>query len=345
MARIFYGVMGDSRGHLSRSLSMAREMPGHEFLFAGGGRVLELRSLGFRVLELPMVSTALAGNRVAFTSTIGRAAMVLARSRATIRALARAMEDFAPDLALTDYEFFTPRAARLAGISCLSLDHQHVLTRTVHEPPPGQALNRALTRSIIQGLFSASDRYLVSSFFDLPPRLPDTEVLPPIIRQEVLAAGPGRAGHALVYFRGGEPGDLLAALKRRGRRTMVYGLGDAAKDGPLVFRPTSVQGFLDDLSGCEYVISGGGHSLISEALFLGKPVLCLPAGFFYEQYFNAHFLARAGFGALCLDWLDLDQTIEDFEAKIEGFRARIRENEFSGNSIAAKRLSELMAGS
>jgi UDP:flavonoid glycosyltransferase YjiC (YdhE family) len=38
MSRICYGVMGDARGHLSRALAIAQELPQHEFLFIGGSK-------------------------------------------------------------------------------------------------------------------------------------------------------------------------------------------------------------------------------------------------------------------------------------------------------------------
>ncbi len=49
MGRIFYGVMGDARGHISRALAIAREMPQHEFLFVAGGTFRILQENGYQV--------------------------------------------------------------------------------------------------------------------------------------------------------------------------------------------------------------------------------------------------------------------------------------------------------
>ena len=61
----------------------------------------------------------------------------------------------------------------------------------------------------------------------------------------------------------------LAAL---GRPVHVYGLEKAASRGRVTFEDFDEQAFLDDLASCAYVVCGGGHTLISEALHLGKPV-------------------------------------------------------------------------
>ncbi len=80
----------------------------------------------------------------------------------------------------------------------------------------------------------------------------------------------------------------------------VYGMRDGddvgTTDGCIEYRPRSVDGFLDDLVGCAGVVTGGGFSLLSEAVYLHKPVLSVPLAGQFEQLMNARYLEREGYG-------------------------------------------------
>lgn len=342
MAKILYAVMGDARGHLSRSLSVAQHMPQHEYLFLGGGAVLELREMGYNVEEAPMLATYYKEGRVDFGRTVGNAVRTLCSRRSIVARLAAIIEAFDPDLILSDYEHFTPLAARRLGRPCYSLDHQHLLTHCRYAHPPGNTLARWMTFAPILGLYSNATRYLVSSFYQLPPKSDDTEVVPPILRSLVKNYKPRQEDHALVYFSGGVYSSLLPYLEGRKQKYHVYGFGQLPERGNLIFRPTSTEGFMEDLASCCYVVSNGGHSLISEALFFGKPIVCIPIHFLYEQILNAHFLAACGFGEYVMAPAAVVGMCEAMEARREEYAERIKAQDFWGNDCIATRLQELI---
>ncbi|THB65286.1 MAG: hypothetical protein D6E12_13015 [Desulfovibrio sp.] len=341
MARIFYGVMGDSRGHLSRSQAVAQHMPEHEYLFAGGGTVPELREQGFAVLDLPMVHTVLRDNKVDVWATIKNSGRVFLNKKKIVGELAEKIEAFDPDLILCDYEYFTPLAARKLGRPCVSLDHQHVLTHTRYEYPPGERFNRFTTCAIIRRLFTKCDRYLVSSFFAPPSIQDNVEVLPPVLRKVVFAHVPSQGEHVLVYVRGGSLEWTRDMCEQLGRPCIVYGFGDRPGQGDITFRANSKHGFLADLSSATYVISNAGHSLLSESLFFGKPVFCFPTKMFYEQYLNAWFLAKEGLGAFANHGTDAG-PLKRFEERLGDYRAAVQARDFMGNDVIAARITELL---
>ncbi len=53
-------------------------------------------------------------------------------------------------------------------------------------------------------------------------------------------------------------------------------MGEKPPEGNLIFKKTSEDDFLADLAACRYVIANGGHSLISEALYLGSRFSACP---------------------------------------------------------------------
>lgn len=344
MGRILYGVMGDAGGHVSRSLAIAQQLQGHEVVFVGGGRAAELARGGHPVFAIPSLGTVLRNQRVDTVRTVAHCADALRQSYSVIARLTAFIREFDPDLIVTDYEYFLPRAARRLGRPCISVDRQHALTLCRYRPPPGHRLSRVLTSGIIRTLYSAASHYLVCSFTPMQPIDPDTaEVLPPVLRRDVLSVEPGEGDHAVVYMRGAPPDWVHAFLSGRRRRYIIYGFDIDREDGNLKFRRNSPEGFLEDLATCAYAISNGGHNVISEALYYKKPLLCFPVLLFYEQLLNAHLWAEAGYGA----WYEADARaaagVDRFEAELPRFQARVAARRpWDGRAIAS-RLQALMA--
>jgi uncharacterized protein (TIGR00661 family) len=337
--------MGDARGHLSRALAIARELPQHEFLFIGGGKTHILEEKGYRVKDVPILPTIIRNNRVDFAATLAHGLIGMGRMGPAFKNVMALIKEFDPHLIISDYEFVTLKVARLMGRPCVSLDNQHLLTHCRYTPPPGQWFNRYLTCSLIRYLFSNASRYLITSFHFLPPvNRALTEVFPPLIKQKLQAYQPTTGEHALVYLRGDNLARLIKQLKQSKRTFLIYGLGEKPADGNLLFKKTSEDAFLHDLAACHYVITNGGHSLISEALYFGKPVLCHPIKLFYEQFFNAYFLKKNGFGDYSLDNACRQDIIQEFEEGADRYRARIAECNFLGNKQVAARLDELARG-
>jgi uncharacterized protein (TIGR00661 family) len=343
MARIVYGVMGDARGHLARSLVIAREMPQHEFLFVGGGAVQEARSLGYQVESVPMASTFYRNNKVDFPATIANALRALAASRPTINRVADIIKGFDPDLVVSDYELFTPLAALKLSRPCVSLDHQHVITHCAYQPPRGHRLSRVMTSFAIRKLYSHASVFLITSFFAPPPRDPRTTWLfPPVIGSDVTKLIPSNGEHVLVYQTSPTFHRLFPVLQEIPGRFVIYGLGKKPEKRNLQFKPTSRNAFLDDLASCRYAITNGGHNVISEALYLGKPLLSFPIKNAYEQLLNAHFVKCLGYGDYSLDSLPVAREIRDFESRLDELRRTIQTTTFFGNHEVAQKLESFI---
>jgi len=112
---------------------------------------------------------------------------------------------------------------------------------------------------------------------------------------------------------------------------MVYGFDEERREGNLHFKKNSESGFLEDLASCRYVVCGGSHTLVSEALFYGKPVISFPIKNAFEQYLNALYLKRLGYGRFFAGFRPLPEIIPAFEADLGSYRAHISTGHFCGN--------------
>jgi len=334
MARILYGVHGTQHGHAIRALILARHLAslGHEFLFVSSEEGAGLLAREFRVERFENPGTRYKNQRLDPPATLKLAARTLARRGSELARLDRLIADFRPDAAIADYEYFVPIAARRAGIPCLSIDHQHVISCCDHDVPWRLLPDYWGIRASIRFLFSACTDYLAISFFQ-PPAKPGARarVAPAILRQSVVDRTPSAGDHILVYQSCGICDAFAPYLRTIDREFRVYGYKMDKVDGNLTFRSYAEEGFLDDLASCAYVVCGGSHNLMSEALHYGKPVLSFPVAGAFEQQLNALYLERLGYGRKA----DMDHLapnlLPDFERALPAMRQRIAGGRFCGN--------------
>ena len=343
MARILCGVMGDALGHVAQARVLAQELSAHEFLFVGGGRVADLAAEGRQMERLPLLATRYRQNRLDLAATLRGGLKALAGLRPALSRLRGLIRAFDPQLILSLYEPWVPLAARQLGRPCLSLDNQHALSHCRPLGIPGQATGRLLLEVSLRGLYSLSSRYLVHSFFPLEPSDPArVEVFPPLVSPALRDLRPRPGEAVLVYQTSSTFQRLLPALEEWGQPCLVYGLGQGLGRGNLVFRPPDPEAFRQDLAACHFLVANGGHNAISEALYLGKPVLSLPIALAYEQYINSYMLRRLGYGDFSLDPAPGPGLFQAFAQRLPHYERAMAMGDFYGTDQLCRRLLDLL---
>ncbi|BDZ69383.1 hypothetical protein GCM10025860_28310 [Methanobacterium ferruginis] len=133
---------------------------------------------------------------------------------------------------------------------------------------------------------------------------------------------PYNGEHVLVYQTSDSNLKMLELLKNFDDEFIVYGFHKDKKEGNLLFKKFNETEFFQDLAHARAVISNGGFTLISEALYLGKPVLSVPVKGQFEQILNALYLDRLGYGEF---HEELDrEIIENFFDNLDEYRYNIQ---------------------
>ena len=343
MARIIAAVMGDSLGHLNQILAVVDAMPEHEVLFVGGGTVLDLRRAGYAVEAIPLAGTLYANNRMDIRATVTNALKVYLGFPGIVRRVAGIIREFDPVVVLTSWEYFVPLVARAMGKYCVSIDNQHFITKCRYGGPDGERLSRFLFWLSVRFRHVLAHRHIINTFFPVTPIDPSvTDVFPPIIAPAVMKVAPSDGEHVLVYQTSPTFERLFYALEEMPHRFIIYGFGERPQRKNLEFRRPSRERFLEDMASCRYVITNGGHTAISEALYFGKPVFAFPIHLAYEQFFNAYILAALRYGEFSLDPSPGRKVLEEFEKRTDLYRARIREGDFCGNARVVARVQEII---
>jgi uncharacterized protein (TIGR00661 family) len=343
MARILYGVMGNTHGHVVRSQAIASRLPEHEFHFVGGGTVESLQST-YPVHSVPVLRTVHRNQKVAVLPTIGylsKGAMSLPKVQ---KSLLKLIDQWQPDIAICDREFYLPLAARKAGLKCFSINHSRILHACSYDVPASEYISWGLAMLEDQLFFNNTTHNLVISFFHPPLKEGTTdELMPPVLRQAVTQKTASNGDHILVYQTSPTFTKLIAALKKQSRPVIAYGFRKTfSTEGNITFKPYHAESILDDLASCHYAVVNGGHNLICEALYYGKPIFCFPIAKHFEQFINACHIRKLEFGDFSMSQDPIPEMFQEFEQKIEVYRKKVAKESFDGTSKVIQRIQEII---
>ncbi len=298
--KILYGVTGEGLGHAMRSRVIATHLreAGHTVKLVASRRACSyLRNHFDDVEEIPGFTLAYVRGGIGRMRTVARNTRAArAAIRDSVDLYRHPISAFAPDVCITDFDSFSHAFGKLFDRPVISIDHQHVLDRCVHSPQIASRLS--LTRAVVRAKLPRCAHYVVTSFYKPPLRERahgTTTLVGPILRPEVVALTPTVGDHVLVYQTATR--DLVEPLfGLRNQRFIVYGCGDGGTRANVTLRPFDETQFLADLASARAVICNGGYTLMSEALYLGKPVLSVPLRRHGEQQLNASYLEVLGLG-------------------------------------------------
>lgn len=299
MTKIMYGYSGEGSGHSTRAREMARALiaEGHDVRLTSYDRGYRNLADEFDVFEIEGLTISSEDNRVSVLKTIVENLKRLPAGNRSLWKLRDELETFQPEVIITDFEPMTAYLAEHFEIPLITLDNQHRMRYVEYQVPPDGDAEAALIRNVIRVVVPWPSVSLITAF--APGKLTNDRsfLFPPLVSSDVRNLTPANDGHILVYLTSGFE-SLLPILKTYPReRFLVYGYDRNEVDENLSFQKASRGGFIDHLASCKAVIATAGFTLISEALYLGKPYLALPMSGQFEQELNAFQLSQLGYGA------------------------------------------------
>jgi len=332
---ILYGACGAGMGHVMRSAVLAQHLQeaGHQVTFAshdGGLRYLKHRK--WRTIQVAgLTGSKVSRNAVSPLGTLVSSVIQMQRgSRSNLLASVE-MTTLMPDVVITDFEATVARYAMLMNKPLIAVDNFHFLNHCRH---PSALISSdysaaSFMYSVCESRIPFAHKYLITTFASAPVLRPTTTLHLPILRPEVLRAkteaSPGE--HLVAYFNDkADHASIAEVLKTAGMPVRLYGSARApATDGPVTFCEFSDADFIRDVATSRAVIGGSGFTFMTEAIFLGKPMLALPYEMQFEQILNANYLEALGYGERChsLTPESLRSFLEQvprYAGKLQGFR-------------------------
>jgi len=348
--RILYGVVGEGMGHATRSRVILEELiKEHEVQVVASGRAHAYLAERFPdVHRIWGFTLHYEGNAIRRLPTLLRNLRgAVSGWPRNVRAYFELVASFRPDVVVSDFESFSYYFGKAHGIPVIDLDNIHVISKCRHSPEllRGHEHDFGLVRNVVAAKLPHCFHYVIPTFFYPPVRARRTTLVPPVLRPEILAARAETGEHLLVYQTATTNRALPEVLKRLGMPARVYGLRrdltDDVVDGNVTHRPFGEERFIEDLRTARAVVAGGGFTLMSEAVFLHKPMLCVPVERQFEQVLNALYLQELGYGthARRLD----EGTLGAFLERIPQHARTLADYHQEGNTVALATVKEQLA--
>ncbi|MDC7241796.1 MAG: glycosyltransferase family protein [Spirochaetales bacterium] len=272
--KIVYGVAGEGRGHASRAAALwpflSKDMDLTVSCPESIGPFMEEKAPGVNLELIPGIHFSLIGHKIDYLGSLQKNLPLIYGFNKITDDMARKMKDLGAQGVISDFEPFTAVAAHKAGLPLLNLNHPAVVRRYLSLLP--DAVSAKMVASIMT---PPAQKNLICSFYDGD--------VGPILREEIRTAEVKKGEYILVYVK------ESSAEETREKLSRVRGV-------EFRFFPDKQSNFIEALAGCAGVIAPAGHQLLSESLFLKKPVLAIPQKGQYEQRLNARMLKSSGWG-------------------------------------------------
>lgn len=350
---ILYGVPGEGMGHATRSKVVIDFLlaEGHNVQVVSSDRAFRFLDTQFpgRVTEIKGFHFAYKNAQVSKTGTfllnVKNAAKNLHYNLAKKRFIERSFE---PQLVISDFESFSYFFAQLHRLPIISIDNMQVMDRCRLDIAIAreEKNNYLLAKNIVKAKVPGCDQYFVSSFFSADTVKKNTQVVPPIIRQAIQNARPSKQTHIVMYQTSSSLKTVQDVLQQLPNQPFfVYGMNRDQQEGNVIYKPFSEAGFINDFASAKAVIANGGFSFLSEAVYLKKPVYTFPIHNQFEQWMNAAYIQKLGYGRH-FHSLDAD-CLKAFLYDLETFRKNLAAYTQNGNAVLfdllRKKIDELTA--
>jgi uncharacterized protein (TIGR00661 family) len=348
--RILYGVVGEGLGHATRSRVLLEELvKRHEVHIVVSGRAQAYLAQRFQnVHSIWGLSIQYEDNSVRNLQTVLQNVKgALSGWPQNIRTYLDLAESFCPNVVISDFESFSFLFGRNHFIPVLSVDNIQIVNRCEHDPSllAGHEDSFELARAIVKSKLPGCFHYLITTYFFPDVRKERTTLVPPILRPEVVAARSEPGEHLLVYQTSTTNLALPDILKATRMPCRIYGLRrdltEDLVDDNLLYRPFSEAGFIDDLRTARAVVAGGGFTLLSEAVYLHKPILSQPVAKQFEQVLNALYLEKLGYGMYARALTP--ESVQTFLARLPECETALADYHQEGNLRTVAALDEQLA--
>lgn len=343
MAKILYGIQSEGMGHAIRSRALIDELSkDNEIIVVGSEKVCSYfaRSTKVRTSRIQNYCLIYKNNTVSTFRTLFQNFVNMPWNVSSFFRVASIIRKEKPDIIITDFEHVTAYLGFLFRIPVISVDNEHIFCNTDISFDTEDWLDYMKSRISAKIMIPRADKYVVCSFFFPLVRRKNTRLIGPLLRQKILSLKPRYGSHILVYQTSSSSQTLIPVLKSMRHRFIVYGFDREGTEDNVTFKRFNEGVFFKDLAHSKAVIMNGGFTLMSEALYLRKPVLSVPVRHQFEQVLNARYLQKLGYGMFTDDFSK--DNISLFVKNLEAFKKNLSHYRLVGNKQAVKEIERFI---
>ena len=326
--RFLFIVQGEGRGHLTQALTLEEHLlrEGHEVVevLVGKSRSRELPAFFRQKLKAPISRfespnflPTPANRKNNLTRSVLYNLTRLPAFARSIRFIRQRIDASQADVVVNFYELLTGLTYLFCqpGTRHVCIGHQYLFLHKDFRFPKVNRAQLGLLKMFTRLTAIGACRMLALSF----SRMADDEkqhicVVPPLLRKEVLQQTPTDGHYIHGYMVNSGFASQVAAWHETRPDVPLRFFWDRKNekevrhvDATLSFHPLDDQAFLEQMSGCRAYACTAGFESVCEAIYMGKPVLMVPAHI--EQECNAYDAMQAGAGIISADFA-LDRLLD-----------------------------------
>jgi uncharacterized protein (TIGR00661 family) len=344
--KILIGICGIGNGHINRQMPLITNLldNNHELIvFTYGQGVANLTKLlanrkNIKIIKVANPYIVGCNQGLDFLQTAQHTVNQDINYNINMLAMHKVVEQFnQADLVISDYEAISAQYAYAKQVPLITIDQQSKYL--IGDFP--KSINDTSYLDEIERLnmfFPVAKQRIALSFFKVKAKEnanKQVTILPPILKTEILEAKNKPLSEQpliLVYISSQQMCDFsvkhwaetLADNLPKNFKAHFFipkteKISEAYKN--IIFHHHGDSEFKDILFSCHGIISTAGHSLLSEAMYLEKPVYAIPIAL-YEQQLNAQVIANGNFGVI--DNNLNAEKLKLFFASLENYRENIK---------------------
>ena len=326
--KFLFIVQGEGRGHLTQAITLEEILRrnGHEVVEVLVGKSSSRRLPGFfnRNIHAPVkrfVSPNFlptpANKRVSLMRGVAYNLVKLPVYINSINYIRQRIEASGADRVINFYELLTGLTYFLfrPSVPQICIGHQYLFLHKSFEFPKADKVSLALLKffTVLTSL-GAKERLALSFRHMNDDPQNHIRVIPPLLRREVTLHDPYSGDYIHGYMVNAGFSENVMKWHRQHPRIPLRFFWDKWEEEPvkrvdntLSFYQLDDVEFLRQMAGCKAYASTAGFESVCEAMYLGKPILMVPAHI--EQDCNAYDAEKSGAGIISSDF-NLQQLLE-----------------------------------
>lgn len=322
--KVLFIVQGEGRGHLTQAITMEDLLRrnGHEVVEVLVGKSNSRRLPGFfnRSIQAPVKRflspnflPAPANKRASLSRSVAYNLMKLPTYVKSMHYIHVRIKESGAELVINFYELLTGLTYLLyrPAVSQISIGHQYLFLHRDFEFPGKNRLSLWLLRFFTRLTCIGAQEKLALSFREMEDdESAHIRIVPPLLRKEVLSCEGTQGDYLHGYMVNADFGENLKIWHETHPEVPLHFFWDKQDeeevcrvDETLAFHQIDDVKFLRYMAGCKAYATTAGFESVCEAMYLGKPLLMVPAHI--EQDCNAYDAARSGAGIIS-DGFDLE---------------------------------------
>lgn len=314
---VFFAIQGEGRGHLTQALALKCQLDklGIPLLGVLVGKSEHRKipdyfilAIGAEVYQLPSPNFVYDKSKKGIDPF--RSAVHWIRHfntfRNSARQLIKILEERKPGLIINFFEPLVPISQWMCKtrIPVFSVAHQYIFEHDAYRFPKGKWMQKKMLVSYTHFTGKNSVCKYALSLYPLPNRTSKKlKVIPPLLRESLTLLQRKEEDFTLAYVLNEGYIDELKSYIEKFPGEIIHcftdkkGLNHVEEILPGLFlHPLNDILFLEKMAACKILLTTAGFESIAEAMYLNKPVLCVPVKGHFEQFCNSRDVAFSGAG-------------------------------------------------